>query len=65
AARAEEGNGMKLSAKLWCLIGVHEYKVMSSGEVIYIGLDGRPDGTSGTYFVNRCEICGKIKEWRV
>ncbi|ERV90095.1 hypothetical protein Q040_02686 [Pseudomonas aeruginosa BWHPSA027] len=56
---------MKLSAKLWCLIGVHEYKVMSSGEVIYIGLDGRPDGTSGTYFVNRCEICGKIKEWRV
>ncbi len=55
---------MRFSPKLWCLFGVHEYKLFKEGKVRFIHRDGTPDGTSGVFYHFQCGVCGRFKEKR-
>lgn len=48
-----------MSKKWWCLIGIHEYKVIDSGP-----FERRWNGfasDNGSYYILNCQCCGKIK----
>jgi hypothetical protein len=51
---------MKLSPKLWCLFGVHEYAVLKSGPYVKYGFDGE-EVSRCNYYHLRCSVCGKLK----
>jgi hypothetical protein len=54
---------MKLSSKLWCFLGVHEWKVIDQGpyKLTYMG---SPQFKEGTWFNLQCQVCGSVKMQR-
>lgn len=49
-----------MNKKLWCLVGVHEYKVLDKGPYRYVGVGGETV-KSRTWYTSNCQVCGKLK----
>lgn len=46
-------------AKIWCLLGVHEYETIQKGPFVR-KTDGRVC-KRGNYYILRCKVCGNVK----
>lgn len=51
---------MKLSSKLWCFFGVHEWKVLDKGPYTLTYDRGR-SVKHGSWYDLQCQVCGQVK----
>jgi hypothetical protein len=51
---------MKLSSKLWCFVGVHEWKIIDQGPYRLTYVDSN-ESKNGKWFSLQCQSCGDVK----
>lgn len=51
---------MKLSTKLWCFLGVHEWKVIDNGPYM-LTCDYERSVKHGSWYDLQCQVCGSVK----